>query len=104
MSRAHVNALKITSGAELFIGRFREPGPPGRSLPRTIDAFIGPSSEIPCPTTSLSQRHSKMTVVHGSENQLFSMLQHAGWTSYPERPAVEHRRVDHGGAHILVAK
>ena len=32
------------------------------------------------------------------------MLQNVGWASYPERTAIEHRRVDHGGAHILVAE
>lgn len=69
------NPVEGLRTAQLFIGWFREPGPPGRSLPRTIDASSGPSTEIPCTTTSLPKRHPKISVVHGSENLLFNMLQ-----------------------------
>ena len=89
---------------ELFIGLFLEPGSPDRVLPKTTDASSGPSSEIPRHATNLPERLPKIAVVHGSKNQLFAMLQSVGWASSPERTAVEHMRVDHGGAHILVAE
>jgi hypothetical protein len=94
----------LSQSAQLFIGRFREPRPPGRAVPRTIDASSGPYPEIPCPTTSLPDRPPKISVVHWSENRLFDMLQSISWASYPDRTAVENMRVDHGGAHILVAE
>ena len=69
--------------AQLFIGRFREPEPAGRSLPRTTEASSGPSPATPCPATDLPERSTKLAVVHGSENQLFGWLQNVGWASYP---------------------
>jgi len=90
--------------SELFIGRFREPEPVGRSLPRTTGASRGPCPATSCPAMVLPERSTKIVVVHGSENQLFVWLQNVGWASYPERTAVKHMRVDHGGAHILVAE
>ena len=89
---------------KLFIGRFREPEPAGRFLPRTTVASSGPCPATLCPATSLPERSTKLAVVHGSENQLFGGLQNVGWASYPKRTTVEHRGVDHGGAHILVAE
>jgi hypothetical protein len=90
----------MNPSAELFIGRFREPQPAARSLPRTTEASSGPCPATPCPATVCPERSTKLTVVHGSENQLFGRLQNVGWSSYPERTAVKHRRVDHGGAHM----
>jgi hypothetical protein len=87
---------------ELFIGRFREPEPAGRSFPRTTEASSGPCPATPCPATDLPERSTRLAVVHGSENQLFGRLQNVRWASYLERTTVEHMRVDHGGAHILV--
>ena len=95
-------SLATVRSFELFIGRFREPEPAGRSLPRTTQASSGPCPATPCPAAGLPERSTKIAVVHGSENQLFSRLQNVGWASYPEWTTVEHMRVDHGGAHILV--
>ena len=94
----------VAQAAQLFIGRFREQEPAGRSLPRTTEASSGPCAPTPCPATDLPERSTKLAVVHGSENQLYGRLQNVGWASYPEWTAVEHMRVDHGCAHILVAE
>ena len=49
------------------------------------------------------ERYTNLAVVHGSENQLVGRLQNVGRALYPERTAVKHRRVVHGGAPIRVA-
>jgi len=68
------------------------------------EASSGPCAATPCPATDLPERSTKLAVVDGSENQLFGRLQNVGWASYPQRTAVKHMRIDHGGAHILVAE
>ena len=96
-----LDSLDIT---QLFIRRFREPEPAGRSLPRTTEVSNGPCPATPCPATGSPERYTKLAVVHGSENQLVGRLQNVGWASHPERTAVKHMRVDRGGAPILVAE
>jgi hypothetical protein len=82
--------IRLFASFQLFIGRFREPEPAGRSLPRTTEASSGPCPTTPCPATDLPERSTNLAVVHGSENQLFGWLQNGGWASYPERAAVKH--------------
>jgi hypothetical protein len=67
-------------------------------------ASSGPCPATSCPAAGLAGRSTKIAVVHGSENQLFGWLQNVGWASYRELTKVKHMRVDHGGAHILVAE
>ena len=45
-----------------------------------------------------------MGLVHGSENHLFEWLRKVCRAALPEGATVEHMRVDHGGACILVTE
>ncbi len=46
----------------------------------------------------------KIAVVHGSDNHLFDLLHNICWAANSEGASVEYMGVDHGGAHILVAR
>ena len=43
-------------------------------------------------------------MVCGSANHMFVLLHKIGRAAHPERAAVEHMGVDHGGLHVLVAQ
>ena len=46
----------------------------------------------------------KLAVVHGSDNHLFTKTHKIGRAADPEKAAVQHLRVNHGGLHVLVAQ
>ncbi len=53
------------------------------TVPRTTEASSGPWPATPCPATDRPERYTKLAVIHGSENQLLSLLQSVCKASCP---------------------
>jgi len=83
--------------AQLFIGRFRKPSPVPFGLSanhakRRLGPLTAPSGSIGFQVMELKQY------------QWFVVLHKIGRAAHPERAAVGHVYLDHGGLHVLVAQ
>ena len=74
------------------------------SFPLTTANWSRQVFDIPDPAYNLATGLLKITVVHGSDNHMFSTLHNVRWAAYSEGASVEDMGTYHFGAHVPVAQ